>query len=106
MDRELQLTMKRSTETVQPKWQLMNPYSTPPIHSVHTITAAENTPEALGINIFDGQRRDIQTLQLFPIHSDDRSAHYMDTEVQPMAAMDTSFGPNQSFEFLLMKEAC
>nr|BBC82800.1 WUSCHEL-related homeobox (WOX) transcription factor 1 [Rhododendron stenopetalum] len=100
-ERELQqIIMKSSTETMLPNWKLMEPYSTPHIHFVHTANSTDQaTQEASGINEFKGERRENQTLQLFPIRSD--GVRYMNIGVvhQPVGAMDTSFAPNQFFEF-------
>ncbi|GMP59199.1 hypothetical protein CsSME_00022577 [Camellia sinensis var. sinensis] len=93
-EKELQ-HQRSSTQTKPATWQqLMKPSSSPPlIHFINTTTTTTDPED--------------QTLQLFPIRSNDHNAFNVEknvTEVPMIGTIDTSFTPNEFFEFLPVKK--
>ncbi|XP_058183531.1 WUSCHEL-related homeobox 6 isoform X2 [Rhododendron vialii] len=114
-ERELMQQRRRRTRTTQSKhatWQLMEPCPTPQAFQFMATTTRSTAPpeEALNQsmnlapnNSFEEDKgENPQTLELFPIQTRDWIAQKGDYEVS-VASIDTSFVPNQFFEFLPMR---
>ncbi|KAK9277184.1 hypothetical protein L1049_006723 [Liquidambar formosana] len=119
---ERELQQRRDTVERHATWQMMESSSpSPPIHLVDTIATpreeALRTMDAKYINrtqnysiLFtpntqDDASRESQTLQLFPLRSNDPSGVNVskkDPQV-PMTTRNTNFTPSQFFEFLPLK---
>ncbi|EOY00988.1 hypothetical protein QUC31_014008 [Theobroma cacao] len=116
-EKELQQT--KSTAGRVSTWQAME-LSCSPIYLINSMTAtslatarASNTqnlcslkPHQENITTLEDENREDKTLELFPLGSNDRNGINIskkDTTQVPITALNTTFTPNQYFEFLPLK---
>lgn len=109
----LQQRRTRTRTTTQSKratWQLTEPSPIPQAFQFMATTTSTAPEEALNLSMNlapndsfeEDQGGNPPTLELFPIRTRDWSAEKGDYEAS-MASIDTSFVPNQFFEFLPMR---